>query len=239
MRVRYKRSLHGVSLIELMIAGSLSSFLVLALWQGLAIHQQTYRVMNQQLTDDVDLVMVSSMLTERIHHAGFTPCLSLAKLVTSDEAKATLLPYQIDNAAHRLTLNRMARGYQDGIKVLGDRQLSVASATVFDLNRVYLIADCSHAELVRVSSHTSNTLTMQQPLRFSYAPPIFLGEWISESFDVVKGKGLMLHALSSDVLSQAIQSFDIQWIKATHLFRLRLGTENHQSHWVVAAMRMH
>lgn len=233
--------LQGISLLELMLASALSSFIVLAVWQGLAIQQRAMNQIHHHMAVDVELASVASILRDRIRHAGFSPCLSLAHLVTLDEEANPLLPYQLDELGQRLTLNRMGDAYQE-VTVINDHELRVNRQK--KSTSVHLISDCFHAELVRISQHDRNGILLQHPLRFSYQPPVFLGEWQSESFEVIKGKGLMLHGHRSDVLSDRVQQLEIHLLEDKQRFRLKLQVEvDHlarqvKSYWVVATMRM-
>lgn len=221
----------GWGLLECLIATGLAAWLMLSVWQVLWLYRSSYREVNQQLAEGFDFMLIASMLRDRIRHAGFTPCGAVTHLVTQPALPA----YEISKHATQITFNRMSSPY-DQVSVLTDWQLHLASGHPMSLNRPYLLADCFHAERIAIIQQVAGSILLARSLHFHYVPPTYIGEWLSESFNVVDGKGLMYRARRQDVLSREITGFHVEQEK--QILRLQLQTHHLGMHEVTAAMRM-
>lgn len=234
----------GVSLVELMIALCIASFLSLGVWQIVMISQRAYQSVNQALSDAFELTLVGEFLADRIRHAGFMPCLAIDRLVTSDGGNGMLQPYAWEPHQTRLVLNRMSMHYVSA-HLIDTQHIQVdENLGAVDQTKSYVIADCYHAEIVRVSRqahvHAGDQLEFIQTLQFSYLSPLYIGEWLSEGFSVVPHKGLMYQARRHDVLSQAVQRMSVQCVRSAEhmLFQICLETLSGKKRQIWVSRRM-
>jgi len=180
----------GISLVELMISVLLSSFLViLATQQYLICKRQSFHV-HALLEQDFELQLVNDLLRDSVRRAGFTPCLNVNSLNILDQRNGRIGIDAIEtNKKHdRLQIRRMNEDFTEVIKPLSQNLLLAKSDLHFEPQQVILIADCYHGEIQQIDyarkTNNGTILKLNHHLAFNYSEPIYLGEWIEESFFV-------------------------------------------------------
>lgn len=173
----------GFSILECLIGMTIAlTILTIFMQQYVQIKQQT-ELSRQNIQQLSRMQTVLQILENSGHQAGFTPCLPIAHLQTFDHRNGqTLQAFHLEIAeSFKLTLQRMAHF----VPVLSHSESH--SFTVLDQWRPrahvpLIIADCQHAEVLDGYQIKSNAIQFFQNLKFKYHPPIYLGEWLTESF---------------------------------------------------------
>lgn len=197
----------GFSLTELLVCFFLSMLLIAILLQHVLSVSRTHQHIHDVLDEATELQWVFDVMRARIHHAGFTPCLGLNQLQTTDtrDSSESLQAIEVQAGTH-LLIRKMDEAHFGLARRLTPDTLRVRD---FGLkpDRPVIIADCVHAEVHDVESfyHTSEGLLIQlkTPLVFDYSSEIYLGEWISESFFFRKPRGLFIKQQRVDTMAQA------------------------------------
>jgi hypothetical protein len=210
----------GVGLVELMISGLLASLLIAVLVQQYLSVKQQYSHLQGLLEQDLELQMINDLLRNSVRRAGFTPCAGLSSLKSFDLRNGRTGLAAIGRKASKansLELNRMSE-YFTLAKFIGQNQLWLASDLQFEAQQVLLIADCYHAEVQQVLSAKKTSkgtiLTLSHNRVFDYVDPIYLGEWIEESFFIQKDQqgvsALFYHQKQNEELSKHIKSMSVE-----------------------------
>lgn len=197
------RAQFGMSLIEVLIALILGAFILTAfMTQYLSIKQH-----NLQLLADLDRLsetqLAMDMMRDSIRQAGFTPCLSLQQLIIHPRT----LP-AIEVVDDTLRINRMSDTFDELLSVIDSTHVRLTQVHRFSPSTPILIADCHHAEIHDIQSvnqaGTTQLMTFSEPLFFHYAPPVYVGEWVHESYFVRKKAGLFYQRTRADALAPQI-----------------------------------
>ena len=201
----------GFGLVELSISLLLSMVIITLLVQQVIHMRLQYQQIEAFVDESMDLAWVSDLIRHSIHSAGFTPCRRLDHLIT--DVRQNISPIEVvDSPDASLTIRRMN---EHVARVLEQRSSTVlrVDTKAFQRNRAVLIADCQHAEvhmLDQIKSTSSGTvLTLKTPLRFSYESPVYVGEWMVETF-FIKNSALYYKNARVDVLSRRIHDFDVK-----------------------------
>ncbi len=191
----------GISLIEIMLSLLLSSMLIgLLMHHYVLIKRQSQRIQTQ-LTYENEMQYAIELMQGSIRQAGFTPCLNLNTVLPEQGA------FKIEE--NKIQLNRMHNSFANVVEIMSPAQVKIHSGLKINLNKHWLIVDCYHAEILTITAVESNVnaliLTFAHPLHFKYEKPIYVGEWIQESFFIDQHKSaLMYHASHTDVLTPVI-----------------------------------
>lgn len=173
----------GLSILECMLGLALAlSILTLLMQQYLQIKQQTYQAM-QTLLQISRMHTVVNLLRESGHQAGFTPCLPLGALRSFDHrSEQPLFMYNWNPQAEKLSFYRMSSQFVS-VSPSTRRNIFVTSGHFIPhLHQPVILSDCQHAEVVEGYEMGSHTIQFSQALKYRYHAPIFLGEWLSETF---------------------------------------------------------
>jgi len=217
----------GSSLVELMVALLLSSFLCALLIQQYLISKRHYLDVQKTLSQSSELVWITELLRNSIRHAGFTPCANINQLQGVDHRSQSPIPQAI--ALDELNITRMSTDFSPVIRQQFDK-VSVTNNTRFKVGQLVLVSDCFHAEIEHISaiSHGGNEaiLHLSAPLTFVYQSPIFVGEWLEERFFIRKNtqgeKALYYQQQQSEELSDAIDELTAEDQQGVLLITLRL-----------------
>ena len=172
----------GFSLTELLVCFFLSMLLIAILLQHVLSVSRTHQHIHDVLDEATELQWVFDVMRARIHHAGFTPCLGLNQLQTTDtrDSSESLQAIEVQAGTH-LLIRKMDEAHFGLARRLTPDTLRVRD---FGLkpDRPVIIADCVHAEVHDVESfyHTSEGLLIQlkTPLVFDYSSEIYFYAWI-------------------------------------------------------------
>ncbi|MGV3740034.1 MAG: PulJ/GspJ family protein [Gammaproteobacteria bacterium] len=173
----------GVSILECLIGMTIAlTILTVFMQQYVQIKQQT-ELSRQNMQQFSRMQIVLQILENSGHQAGFTPCGPLAQLQTFDHRNGQILrALNLEKVeSFKLTLQRMVHF----IPVLNHSESN--SFTLLDqwrprVHTPLIISDCQHAEVLDGYQIRFNTIQFFQNLKFKYHQPIYLGEWLAESF---------------------------------------------------------
>lgn len=228
---------YGIGLAEVMISLLLSSIILLTLLQHYSVIKKQYRHVQSELTEDLDIMLLSQLLRSSIHQAGFTPCFTLPHLTTADRRHENLplTNFTVDSGQSSLSTYRMSEHFAIVKSIVDDNTIITDLSVIFHHSGSIIIADCYHAEVQQIArAHqdgNQQNITLEKPLLFNYQSPIYVGRWLEESYFVqntsLGQKALMYRTQHSEVLTMLIQSLYVQWIKSTcPRIHLQLGLKN-------------
>lgn len=226
----------GFSILELFITLLLASLLISGLLQQYIQTKRQYIFVKKQFEKEIELQFVSQLMRNSIRKAGFTPCLSINHLKAFDNRdrlkRLQALTYEED----RISINRMSDDFITLPTISGQQQIKLPSKLKRFKN--IILADCYHAEVqtveVVIKNKYEQIVRLQKPLAFKYQPPIYLGEWVEESFFIKtnnKGIGsINYHREHTEELSALIHTMAVK-ISAS-LVHLTLGLDDKKSYLV-------
>ena len=204
-------STRGFGLVELSISLLLSTMIMMLLVQQVIHIRRQYQQVETFIDESMGLAWASDLIRHSIRSAGFTPCLRLDHLTTA--AHQNFSPIEVSNSPNAsITIRRMDERVA---RVLEQRSTSVlrVEPIPFQLKKTVLIADCKHAEvheLEKIKSTSSGMiLTLKAPLRFTYEAPVYVGEWVVETF-FIKKSALYYKNARVDALARCIHDFDVK-----------------------------
>ncbi len=174
----------GLSILECMLGLTLAlSLLTLLMQQYLQIKQQTYS-MAQTMLQASRLQMVVDLLRGSGHQAGFTPCLPIGYLYSFDHrSRRRLQAVELSRQdPFTLTYYRMSSGFVSLSPSLGQHEFFLLNKLRPHPKQPVIIADCQHAEVLDAYQIGPHSIQFSQALHYTYHPPIYLGEWLKESF---------------------------------------------------------
>lgn len=234
--------LFGISLIELVISLSLSSCIMLMLLRHYLQITQHTKILNQEIVALEEEEWVTNLIRDRVKKAGFTPCLNIRHLESLDQrnGRMHLMPWIMEDNAERFTLQRMSSNFALVHTILAPKTLKVSLSYQFNPNYPILIADCMHAEVVNLSSVIKTKdfqlLTLTNSLAFSYQAPVYIGEWIEESFFIKKGSGLFYNYHHTDELTSMVKTMNFM-LESNKLLHITLGFEKQRTLKISTMMR--
>lgn len=214
----------GLGLPELLIALLLSSFIMTGLMHHYLATKKQYSDIQKKLERSVDLQLVINLMRENTRQAGFTPCLRIDHLVTRDQRTKSQSLVAIDyglNPRPWLRFSRMSEHFETVFDVINSNQLLTSNIKTLHHNQSVLIADCYHAEIQKISKTESafndQVLTLNKPLAFQYRQPIYVGEWLEETYFIRLGHGgensLFYQYHHPEELTTAVHNFSAHVIK--------------------------
>jgi len=179
----------GIGLLDIVISLLLSSLIMIALMKHYLNTKQQYHFIQTVLEEATELQLVGDLIKDSTRKAGFTPCLSIDYLMTLDQRNAHqhLSSIKITNGKESsLQINRMSEHFNVVTEFLSGTRLLATRFEAMTKEHPVLISDCYHAEVQNVVDvkHTSNgqIVMLAQPLAFEYEPPVYIGEWVDETF---------------------------------------------------------
>jgi hypothetical protein len=258
----------GITLMELLVAMGLASFMLAGIWRVYFYFRHAHDRLEKQLITAYELQLVTSLLRNSIRRAGFTPCMPLNSLWTEDglyayqikDAGLTLnrmsepvyLTQVQDNRHLLLTVDptyTTSQGLSAESRMLAtwldpaDKLRDVGSGE--ERLKTHLIADCYHAELIHIkaikTSYEGQQVELSNALHFNYLPPVYLGEWLSETY-YMRYKpypALMVKTLHADVLSPEVLAFHVKekLYKGGTLLQITLGLFTADEHQLLTRIR--
>ncbi len=215
---KYERNLRGFSLSEMLICILLASLLLAGLTQQ---YSQVYRqnsILTTNLEQNLDLQLVSELLRNSLHGAGFTPCGNLDNLhkMLDIDLSAVVI---VDNS---IATSRMNSDYYEFSNVADVTRFLDKSIK----HRQYLITDCYNAALINNDSKNENWHYIEN----NYVSPIYIGEYIQEVFWIKDLKNLYYKFKHSEKLTEYVKSLHADWLDENYLqIKLTLANNNVQN----------
>lgn len=245
-----RKSQRGIGLPEFLIGLLIASVLMTLLIQQYLSRKQHYQQTQTMLEDAFELELVRDLIRNSVKRAGFTPCVSLNVLETSDnrETKAPLTAFEIHAGVHSaLRIQRMSEKFSTVLDWIGAQDLLIQSNYPYRNNQSILIADCYHAEVQTIvatrKTQSGMEIRVMKPFIFHYVPPIYLGEWVSESFFTQKNKqqvsSLFYQANHAEELTPLVKNISTIVKKKgdTTLLQVTLALENNKNVLVETQVR--
>jgi hypothetical protein len=193
----------GIGLPEILIALLLASVTTLAFVRHYLNTKKHYLFMQTTLDQSIELQLVTDMIRNAARRAGFTPCLGIDHLISIEIGS---------DGTQVIKINRMSEYFETLIQIRSQNELQITKNKIMHRDQPILIADCYHAEVqtikqIRQSAH-DQTLSLTQPLAFSYHPPIYVGAWLEESYfthnNQNQKKALFYHAQHTEELTPIV-----------------------------------
>lgn len=197
----------GASLLELLISLILVSIMLVGLsHQYLSVKRHSLHL-EKRITTDYDLLILDNLLRQRIRRAGFTPCASIDALITpTPQQFKSVVPL-----SQGLQLVSMDNHFSTADIQLATHQLQLKSSLFLKVGQKVLIADCLHAELGQIKFIEGKKITLEKKLFYNYVPPIYIGEWLIESFVIKKNRqgrpALFYQRDKTEELTESIRDF--------------------------------
>ncbi|MBA2651965.1 MAG: hypothetical protein H0U73_06855 [Tatlockia sp.] len=223
----------GFSLIELIISLFAVSLLMTLLMQQYLLSKRQYTKMRTLLEQNLELQLVTDLISNSLRSAGFTPCASVSSLQSIDRRNGKTQLVAVGLGKEKgLQINKMDDHFATVDQQLSPSQLLIKGDIHYETKQAVLIADCYHAEVHEVlkarKTKSGIVLTLNNSLAFNYIAPIYLGEWIEEEFFVKKnqqnGSSLFYKNKHTDVVSSLIHSLSIHFDGKTHV-EVSIGLE--------------
>ncbi len=223
MKGRLWISQSGISLVELMISFALSLLLMAALMSTYLSVKRHYQETGQKLLDVLEIEQISELFRDRIRVAGFTPCRGLSHLITYDHrlVKTRIIALDWHNSPPVMLQfsNMNAHYYPVSVPPLSN-QLLLPSGICYEKGEDIMLADCFHAEIMRVKNCTKTSsgrvlLSFEDAIHFNYDIPFYVSEWEETRFYIAKNKAghnVLWYGISreKEELSSLIQGFKVE-----------------------------
>ena len=170
------------------------------------------------MNDALDVQWLSDLLRSRVRVAGFTPCLRVDHLTTVDTRihpdSLAWVEWQ-EQPTPRCTFRRMGDAIAPVVQQINAHELLIKGRAV-PLARPIMIADCMHAEVHTqadiIPTPAGVHIVLEQPLHFTYQPPVYYAEWVRESF-FIRARKLYYQHHRVDQLSAQITDFSVELVK--------------------------
>lgn len=246
--VTHRKHQHGFGLIELCISLLLVSCIMSGLMQHYLQVKRQYQLTQTTIEEAVELQSVGEWIRMSVRKAGFTPCMAIPQLGTIDQrnGKTNLTALNVSEGV--LQINRMSDDFVTLSSLPTQGDLHIPSHHLFQYDHPLLIADCYHAEVQQVAAIYQTTygqwIKLNKPLAFRYQAPIYIGQWLEESFFISRNKG-GVHSLAyklhhTEELTPLVHSMTIDKQQhAGHTFvHIIFGLTDGRLHEVSAEARM-
>ena len=244
------RDQSGMGLSEVLISLFLASLIMTTLIQLYLSNKRQYLEAQEILEANFDLQWVGDLLSDSIRRAGFTPCLGIDQLETTDTRNFGKRVASIKIESHPkqwIQINRMSEAFSEITHFQSPTQIIVPSSTLFKEQHPLLIADCEHAEIHQILSvdklANGYLITLTQPLMYSYAATSYVGEWLEEKWFIkanASGNKTMHYKLfQTEELTSLIHSFEIknERVHEKQLVHIVLGLDKDKTHQLIVAVR--
>ncbi|WP_298623205.1 prepilin cleavage protein [uncultured Legionella sp.] len=239
----------GFGLTEIMISLFLSSIIITGLIQLYLNVKQHYLESQKALEVHLEVQWISDLLSDSIRRSGFTPCLSVDRLVSMDMRNLghVLTGFKWVSSEQSLFISRMSNVFSERIEFRSPTEIAVMGEVVFNKHRPLIIADCHHAEVHQilkiVSLHKGQLITIAAPMMYSYDQSVFVGEWIEEKW-MIKNNGrgidaLYYQSIQTEELSSLVHSLSVssELIDDKQSIKIKMMLEQNKIHEVIAVVR--
>ncbi|HAF87886.1 MAG: hypothetical protein CMF38_01150 [Legionellaceae bacterium] len=225
----------GFSLIELLIAISLTTAILALLVQCFLACQSNYRVFQAQLESFYDTHLVSVLLQNSLKKAGYTPCgnIEYLKFIKENNSQLTNCKAVVIKP-NFLQIRRMNEVNYTINQIFSRDKVLINQRWTHPLTHPVLLADCYQA-IKRFIVHVKHTnvgsiLTLNQPIPALFSHPKFIGEWLDETFvirpDTHKKPTLFYHLLKAEALTSSIHTLSATFDRPQKQITVTLLTDS-------------
>ena len=211
----------GIGLPEVLISLVLASIITLVLMNHYLGVKQQYHYFQTEIEHRIDLQLVSDLMRNSIRQAGFTPCGGISHLITLDQRneRQNLVAIALaPDARSWFRTSRMSEHFNTVLNIIDSTHLSTTYHKALEPDQSVLIADCFHAEVQKVTEEkripTGQIITLATPLSFAYVAPIYIGEWVEETYSIRQSEevnGSLFYQLQhAEALTSAVHSMSVQ-----------------------------
>lgn len=179
----------GLSLLEVLLALSMSLFLIATLTHLYLQHHRSFLQQQRYLDVSESALKVIGLLQDEINMAGHVGCARLSAdfHVRSYQGNTITIDNSLVVSANELSVRYQS--YPTAILLRGNetnRSLLVGADVRFSANQLLLIADCVHAEIFSVKSinvaGSNQRIAMKDPLFYRYAAGAEIGHLVIRSY---------------------------------------------------------
>lgn len=172
----------GVSLPEMMVALFLSSLIILILTTQYLGMKRYYQQTEKKIAHALEWQLIIDLIRDSTRQAGFTPCMNIDKLTTADTRFLPKKWVSID-VQSGIHLNHMSAQYGHLIQQISSTSWLAAADVSLSPQLPVLISDCYHAEIHTLEKmRGSQEIHLKEPMKYTYVPPIYIGQWLEEHF---------------------------------------------------------
>lgn len=197
----------GFTLLELLLACGLSLLLLAAILLCYMTNKKTYTLTEALIRMQENGLVVTQLLAQDIRMAGYAGCGRLNDISVVNGGSVKFLPDMVIAGWHHghsttqyplpavlsksfaesdgLLLQKMSAETQK-IQHIDDNSLQLKDASGFTTGDILLIADCKHAEVVRVAAHKSHLIVLQTPLLNRYSDTAEIGHLQQRIYYIAK-----------------------------------------------------
>lgn len=197
-----------------------------------------YSHLQMSLDSAMELQLASDFMRDSIRHAGFSPCLNVNLLNPFDHREGHKNIKALE-ATSELRVNRMSPYFNVILNMSASNHLTATRDTILHPTQLVMIADCYHAEILRISSvkQTTSTqaVTLNSSLNFLYEPPVYIGEWLEERFFVPSKEGLFYQREHTDELTSLVKTISIK--RHNQMVEVQLGLDGDKSLMLASRIR--
>ncbi len=185
-----------------------------------------------------------------MRRAGFTPCLNSNALQFHDERtnkSSTRAVSILGSKQDALHIKRMADNFAQIVHFKNQSTLIVRGDVAFQPGQIVLIADCIHAQVLRVLAckkiQRGTQVILTQSLKHSYQVPSYIGEWLEETFFIklnsLNKPALFYHLHHTEELTNLVNSvmFSLKNTQLKTLVSINLGLVKGQNYTLEVAAR--
>ncbi len=240
----------GMGLPEVLISLLLASFIMTAMVNHYLGTRQQYLQVEKKIESAYELQLVTELIRDSVRRAGFTPCLGINHLVTLDRRNyhKNLAAIEVNSDSQSsFKINRMSEYFDSVFRVVSPTELLTTRRHALNLDNPVLVADCYHAEIHKISkiskTATGQIITLTQALSFTYQAPIYIGEWIEETYfihSLPNHKATLFYQMHhADELSADVHSMSVHMDNHQNrmLLDVILGLDNDKQWQVNATVR--
>lgn len=238
----------GWGLVEMLISLFISTLLMSLIIGCYAGHKKYYLNLQHQLDVHFELSLVRELLSTSLRRAGFTPCLNINQLDTYDRRNndKTISALTLNhNQTQSIEINYMNDVFNELLTIPEPNKLLISSHILLKENHPIVIADCSHAEIHKVSRvvklTNSQAVYLTKPLLFDYNLSAAVGEWLEERWFIKPNHQqrpiLYYKHLQTEELSEFVQSLEVnkRLVNGRTVINVSLGYKEQTKQFSVAA----
>lgn len=211
----------GFGLVELLVSFIIGLLVMQILFDQYLQTKKQFIQIQSELEASFDLQMIDDLMRQSTRSAGFTPCLNINRLKTIDRRNGNenLISIAINSTIYpKLQINRMNDDFTLVKKIISPTQILIETNQRLNTKHPVLIADCYSAEVHNIKSMTATSegqlLELKKPIAFEYKFPMYLGEWVEETFFIQKGvlgqNSLFYKAERIDELSSMVKQMQVK-----------------------------
>lgn len=240
----------GISLSEVLLSLFLASLVATMLMQFYSSTKHQYIEAKKILSEHFDVRWVSDLMSDSIRRAGFTPCLGLDHLSVSDSrspgVKIQAVKFETE-PQRSLQINRMSEHFAQVQRFESTTQIVLDSPIVLNKKRPLLIADCEHAEVVRILNEETEQggtrIILTKPMHSEFLGETYVGEFLEERWFIKKNrqkKNTLYYQLKqTDEITSLIHSLTvkIQNVAGRQFIEVIIGLSEDKFHKLMVAVR--